>query len=205
MNPKLPRHHQKWVLVTAGLICLIGTLYWGSFAMAKQKGKLPGIPPQQVADYVHAIIEADRTVYSTHVVDPLQKKGILRASEQWGNQNTLPLPAQLLQAAGRLVAEKGKGIRYRLISLWPIYERNAPATTFERTGLESMIANPQQPYTGVIASGKLKYFQAIYPDIAVASTCVECHNAHSRSPKRDFQLNDVMGGIVITIPLGNGD
>ena len=74
MNPKLPRHHQKWVLVTAGLICLIGTLYWGSFAMAKQKGKLPGIPPQQVADYVHAIIEADRTVYSTHVVDPLQKR-----------------------------------------------------------------------------------------------------------------------------------
>ncbi|MCZ6799574.1 MAG: DUF3365 domain-containing protein [Nitrospirae bacterium] len=205
MNPKTTRRLQKWVLGTASLLCLVGAPYWGGLAMAQQNGELPGIPPQLVADYVHAIIEADRTVYSTHVVDPLKEKGILRAGEQWENQNTLPLPAQLLQAAGRLVAEKGQGIRYRLISLWPIYERNAPATTFERKGLESMIANPQQSYSGVISSGKLRYFQAIYPDLAVASTCVECHNAHSRSPKRDFQLNDVMGGIVITIPLGNGN
>jgi len=205
MNPKSPLNLQNWVLGTTSLICLMGTMFWSDLTMAQQNRGLPGLPPQQVADYIHAIIEADRTVYSTHVVERLQKKAILRASEQWENQNTLPLPAQLLQAAGRLVAEKGQGIRYRLISLWPIYERNAPATTFERTGLESMIANPQQPYTGIISSGKLKYFQAIYPDIAVTSTCVECHNAHSRSPKRDFQLNDVMGGIVITIPLGNGN
>ena len=44
------------------------------------------------------------------------------------------------------------------------------------------------------------------PSLATASAvltqyCVSCHNAHPLSPKRDFKLNDVMGGIAITIPL----
>jgi len=64
------------------------------------------------------------------------------------------------------------------------------------------LAEPErQPYTGVISSGKLQYFQAIYADKAVSEACVECHNSYPLSLKRDFQLNDIMGGIVITIPL----
>jgi len=31
--------------------------------------------------------------------------------------------------------------------------------------------------------------------------CIGCHNAHPRSPKKDFKLDDVMGGLVIEIPL----
>jgi len=52
-----------------------------------------------------------------------------------------------------------------------------------------------------VASGKKQYFQAIYPDRAVSNDCVTCHNSHPLSPKQDFKLNDVMGGIAITIPL----
>jgi hypothetical protein len=29
---------------------------------------------------------------------------------------------------------------------------------------------------------------------------VDCHNQHMNSPKKDYKLGDVMGGIVITIP-----
>jgi len=36
----------------------------------------------------------------------------------------------------------------------------------------------------------------------VAHACAECHNRHPNSPRRDYKLNDVMGGIVITIPVG---
>jgi hypothetical protein len=48
-----------------------------------------------------------------------------------------------------------------------------------------------------------QYFQAIYGDRAVSQACIGCHNAHPRSPKKDFKLDDVMGGIVIEIPLGH--
>lgn len=168
---------------------------------AKDKWEGPGIPPDKVADYIHAILEADRTIYTTHVVDRMQQKGIVTAAEHWEQDNALPLPAQFLQHSGRLVAEKGRGIRYRLISTTPIYQRNAPATDFERKALESLRAKADGPVTGIVSSGKKQYFQAIYPDRAVSSACVACHNSHPLSPKRDYKVNDVMGGIAITIPI----
>ncbi len=169
---------------------------------AKDAGGLPaGIPPEKVADYVHAVIQADRTIYTTMVVNRMQEKGIVSAEEHWEQNNALPLPAQFLQHSGKLVAEGGGGIRYRLISLWPIYQRNAPATPLERKALETVSAQPDRPFTGIVTSGRKRYFQAVYADRAVSKACVSCHNGHPLSPKRDFKLNDVMGGIAITIPL----
>jgi len=45
------------------------------------------------------------------------------------------------------------------------------------------------------------YLTAIYPDVAVAEVCATCHNEHKDSPKTDFKVGDVMGGVVIRIPL----
>ncbi|MGQ0667219.1 MAG: Tll0287-like domain-containing protein [Nitrospiraceae bacterium] len=160
------------------------------------------LPIETVADYVHAVIEADRDVYTRHVVERMQSKGIVVASENWAEKNTLPLPAQFLLESGRLIAKKGTGIRYRLISLWPINKQNAASTEFEETGLGTFITQPNRPYVGFAEVGGSRYFQAIYADLAVTQACIGCHNAHPNSPKRDFRLNDVMGGIVISIPLG---
>ena len=49
-----------------------------------------------VADYVHAVLESDRTVYVQHVVNRLEKQGILHLKEKWENENILMLPAQFL-------------------------------------------------------------------------------------------------------------
>jgi Protein of unknown function (DUF3365) len=187
---------------TATFTLLLGWL-WGSASLplAKDNPGSGGIPPEKVADYIHAVIEADRTTYTTQIVTRMQEKGIVSAAEHWEQENALPLPAQFLQHSGRLVAEGGRGIRYRLIGLSPIYQRNAPATDFERKALETLRRQPDRPITGVVASGKKQYFQAIYPDRAVSSACVTCHNSHPLSPKQDFKLNDVIGGIAITIPL----
>lgn len=114
------------------------------------------------------------------------------------------MPAQFLQHSGKLVAEAGGAIRYRLISLWPIYRRNAPATPLERQARETVTAQPDRPFIGIVTGGRKRSFQAVYADRAVSQACVSCHNSHPLSPKHDFKLNDVMGGIAITIPLERG-
>jgi hypothetical protein len=183
-------------------VILIGWLWAGaSVPFAKDVPGTAGIPPEKVADYLHAVLKADRTIYTTYIVNRMQGKGIVSATEHWEQDNALPLPAQFLQHSGRIVAESGSGIRYRLIGLWPIYQRNAPATEFERKALDTLRRHPEQPVTGLVTSGKRQYFQAIYPDLAVSTACVTCHNSHPLSPKQNFQLNEVMGGIAITIPL----
>jgi len=189
-------------LASRALIATIAVLaIWGISACEKGSGTAMGIPPETVTDYVHAVIEADRTFYTVHIVERLQKKGALAASENWRVANTLPLPAQFLIESSDLAAKTGTKVRYRLIGLWPINKQNGPATQFEQKGLEEVQKDPARPYTGTITSGQERFFTAVYADRAVTQACIGCHNAHPNSPKQDFKINDVMGGIVITIPL----
>ena len=174
-------------------------LIWPSSATTE--GAAVSLPVEMVADYVHAVIEADREVYTKHVVERMQAKGVVVASENWEQKDTLPLPAQFLMESGRVMARKGIGIQYRLISLWPINKRNAASSEFEKTGLGTVLTHPTKPHTGFVKEGGARFFQAIYPDLAVTQACIGCHNAHPDSPKRDFKINDVMGAIVISIPM----
>ena len=162
----------------------------------------PGIPPETVADYIHAVIEADRTFYTIHVVERQQMGGGSIAAENWrAKKNLLPLPAQFLMESSDLAAKTGTKVRYRLISLWPINPHNGPYNELEKQGLEAVRQHPERSATGTVRVGNQTYFQAIYADRAVSQACVACHNAHPGSAKKDFKMNDVMGGLVIEIPL----
>jgi hypothetical protein len=190
-----------WIGLAVGIIstCLLGQ--WVVSASSKEGEAPKCIPAATVANYVHSVIQADRTFYTTDIVERMQMRGIVVASENWRDTARLPLPAQFLIEAGRLVAAEGSGLRFRLISSWAINKKNRPTTEFERTGLTEILVNPDRPYTGVTTEGGTPVFQALYPDKAVSQTCVGCHNAHPNSPKRDFKPRDVMGGMVLTFPL----
>lgn len=174
----------------------------GALVQTSHAADLPGIPPEQVADYLHAVIEANRTFYTIHVVERMQKQGSTSASETWRrDKTTLPLPAQFLREANDLATMTGTKVRYRLMSLWPINPQNAPATEAERNSLEAVRQHPERSATSSVTIDSQRYFQAIYADRAVTQACIGCHNAHPQSPKHDFALNDVMGALVIEIPL----
>lgn len=183
------------------LIVLIVEIFPAVSAETADLETLKNLSPVKVADFIHSIVEADRKIYTTHIVKRMQEQGIVLAREDWENKNAIPLPAQFLHISSKLVAESGHGIRFRLISRWPIYRRNGPATEFERKALEELERTPDVPQRGIVTTGKKQLFQAIYADKAINSTCITCHNAHPLSPKRDFKTGDLMGGIVITIPL----
>ena len=159
------------------------------------------IPAERVAEYVHSVIQADRSVYTTEVVERMKTQGIVTASENWRDTGKLPLPVQFLIEASRLMVANPNGIRFRLISSWAINKKNRPTTEFERTGLAKILGNNDRPYAGFTTEGKAPVFQALYPDIAVTQHCADCHNGHPTSLKRDFKKGDVMGGVLVTIPL----
>lgn len=189
-----------WGTILLGFACGSATVLWPTHA--RPENASVNLPIETVANYLHAVIEADRDVYTRHVVERMQMKGIVVASENWELKNTLPLPAQYLMESGRYIAKKGIGVQYRLISLWPINKHNVAANELEKTGLGTILTQPTRPYTGFMKVGDTTYFKAVYADLAATQACIGCHNAHPDSPKRDFKINDVMGAIVITIPVG---
>jgi hypothetical protein len=125
---------------------------------------------------------------------------IVNATENWRKDRTLPLPAQFFKESSRGLQVRGKPFRYRLVSLWPINQENAPETEKERKALEKVINYGEVAEQEIKLENK-RYYQAIFPDRAVTRACVNCHNAHKESPKRDFKINDIMGGLEILIPL----
>ena len=191
--------------VVVGILMVVCMVlgYWWIPTNAKESAGQSDIPVETVANYVHSVIEANRTFYTIHVVERLQAKGVVSATENWRVTNTLPLPAQFLRESADLATKTGSKIEYRLISLWPINKQNGPADDFERAGLKEVLAQQDRAYTGTITRDGERYFRAIYADKAVSQACIGCHNVHPNSPKKDFKQNDVMGGVVISIPLGH--
>ena len=161
-----------------------------------------GISPQQMADALHAVLESDRTVYTRNVVNRLQnEEQVIRASEHWQDDKALPLPAQMFRMGSEMVAEKDAGFSYGLLSLWPVNKQNRPRTELEKQGLEFVAGNPGKHFYGEEKLGDVPYFTAVYADTAVSPACVTCHNEHKDSPRKDFAIGDVMGGVVVRIPL----
>ena len=185
-------------------LTVVPVMALSSFTMMGRAADLPGIAPETVTDYIHAVIEADRTFYTIHVVERLQKQGGAPAAENWrAKKKTLPLPAQFLEEASDLASKTGTKVRYRLISLWPINPQNNPDDESEKKGLEAVREHPERSATSTVKIDNQTYFRAIYADRAVSQACVGCHNSHPHSPKKDFKMGDVMGGLVIEVPLGN--
>ena len=161
-----------------------------------------GISPQVMADSLHAVMESDRTVYTRLIVNRLQNElGVIKASEHWKDDKALVLPAQMFRYGAEMVAEKSPPFSYSLQSLWAVNKQNEPKTDAEKAGLAFVAENKGQNYYTEETLGGKKYFTAVYADTAVAPACVSCHNDHKDSPRTDFKIGDVMGGVVIRIPL----
>ena len=79
----------RWLV--AGVIVSGGIAGCGGSSSGSGDG---GSDPQVMADALHAIIEADRTVCSQQVVNRLQdEEQVITASEHWLDERVLPLPA----------------------------------------------------------------------------------------------------------------
>ena len=188
--------------IAGGTFAVVAVLvYWGIALMFADRIKSDQVSPQKTAAYIHAVLEANRNNYTDNVVVKLQREGV-PAHEHWKDERGVPLPAQFLMESGRLVALKDLNFSFRLASLTPIYVWNGANSDLEREGLAAVQQDPSQPHYGIVRKGDLRLFQVIYADRAVSQACVDCHNSHPNSPRQDYKLNDVMGGIVITFPLG---
>ena len=188
-----------WIAIIGTIAVLVAP---NIFAIDKKSGASVGVPPETVADYLRAVIMAHRHFYTIHIANRLRQERIVDVSENWKTTHSLPLPVQLVQETSEIAELTGPNVRYRLISQWPINKANAAKTEFERRGLKEVQARPTRPYSSTVEGSAEQLFEAVYADVAVTAACVECHNAHHSSPKKDFKVGDVMGGLVISFPVG---
>lgn len=188
-------------LRTAISVLLVASLFT---ACGGKEESAAGIKPEIYTDSLFAVMKADRTNYTKLIVKRLGPAGadLIKPDEHWQDiENGAPLPAQMFRAGAEGVSELTDKFTYSLQSLWPVNKQNAPRTEAEKQGLQFISDNPGSNFYGTETLGDVTYFTAVYPDVAVAEPCVTCHNNHKDTPKTDFKLGDVMGGVVIRVPL----
>jgi len=142
------------------------------------------------AQYILATARAFRSVYAKQVVAQASRSNV-KPDENWTmNDHGIMLPAQFLKAAGRELDD----FELALIGLTPIYKENLPKTKAEEDALKKLVANPS---TGIVTFEDGSQFKGLVADLAIADSCVACHNSHPTSARKDFKKGDVMGAIVV--------
>ena len=191
-----------------GNVVLAGSILFVGAGCSPDAPKKPGasqpavtFKPQEMAGALHAVIAADREVYARQVFQHLAEVKSANVSEAWKTNGTPALPAHLLRPASESIQQKGADFHYVVRSLWPINPKNAPETATEKTGLQYLLDHPDSNYYTEETLGGRRYFIAVYPDRAIVPTCIECHNQHPNSPRADFKPGEIMGGIVVRVPL----
>jgi serine/threonine protein kinase len=124
--------------------------------------------------------------------------------------NTVPLsvPATFLHDVGEQLAQTSKtGVKVRQYSDYPYPWRSngGPRDDFEVAALrrlrQSKGRETAHEFTEIDGQRVVRYAQARVMERA----CVECHNTHPQSPRKDWQEGDVRGVLVIIRPLGNDE
>lgn len=201
---------KKYLTNNRALLCLALAAGTGGYALtvySQDVANTPSITPRTMADALHMVMDSDRAVYTRKIVNRLAaKEKVITASEHFEDEQALVLPAQMFRFGAELVAEKADSnpnvnFSYSLQSIWPINSQNAPQTDAEVEGLQYVADNKGENFYTTEELGGTNYFTAVYADTAVSPVCASCHNDHKDSPKTDFKIGDVMGGVVIRIPL----
>jgi serine/threonine protein kinase len=145
------------------------------------------------------MLEQMNAFYS-EIVDRIDPKKIEITDQYRHKAGAIPLPATFTIDAGERISKADSGMQVRVYSRYPWRKDGGPKDQFEQRALEWLEKKPDQPYrefTSVGGQRSLVYATARKMELS----CVKCHNASERSPKKDWKVGDVVGVLKIVRPL----
>lgn len=155
------------------------------------------IPVDRVFALVEAENDAARALWTREIVAAGKPVG-LRFGEDWreAGEEAGPLPALFLR-------ETAKNLERNPVRLSLFLGSDAPINSANR-----FEGRQKDAFVAMRRTGEPQFFQmpdtrlhtAMFPDEAVTEACVSCHNEHEDSPKKDWQLHDVMGATTWAYP-----
>ncbi len=190
----------KLIVMIAPLLILFMVLFAWAFA---GRQRLQALEQQTTvsAEAILTQIRADREYYSSVVIPRLSTLRASISADYHRVPNAFPLPATFLREVTEMIANSPAAYRVKLVSPWPINKANGLQDRFQEEGFKILMESNIKLYSRKDTANGMAVMRFLAPDRAVSHSCVGCHNSHPSSPKKDFKLNDVMGGIEISLPI----
>ncbi len=153
---------------------------------------------------LNSVVSSMRAYYASNVVGRvLASPGSTKVVHNYETiPGAIPIPATLSLELGRVISEQQQNIAYRFVSDFP-FKNRAPhiLDKFETSALADLRNDPNRQPTEVSSSVLTDHVRLIAP-VIMGPACVNCHNSHPESPKRDWKVGDVRGIQEITISQG---
>jgi signal transduction histidine kinase len=153
------------------------------------------------AGSIQAQIMADREYYASVVVPRILELGGTLAAQYHDVRGVLPLPATFVREASEIVATEHGGYTAQLISPWAINKNQGLKDQFHHDAFAALAMNPDKHFVRINTVEGRAVMRVLMADRASAQSCAGCHNAHPESPRHDFKLHDLMGGLEVMIPV----
>lgn len=165
--------------------------------LEEKKAENASIPVERMLALLNAENHAVRALWTKEIVGAGKKAG-LKFDEHWRDPDMEagPLPALFLRETAKSLEKNPVRLSLFLGSDYPI----SPANRFEGAQLEKFQALRQTRQPQFFYMPDTGLHTAMFGDEAVSEACVECHNKHEQTPKRDWRLNDVMGATTWMYP-----
>ena len=151
-----------------------------------------------------AMIEEFNQYYSD-VIGRLEPGTIEITHEYRTKEGCLPLPATFIIDAGERISTSVEGLRVRLCSDHPWRKDAEPKTEFQREALAILRDRAEKRNSDLTwhrfsnEDGQRSLFFA--KGQLMKESCIDCHKTHKDSPRRNWEIGDLAGALVITQPL----
>ncbi len=144
-----------------------------------------------------------RQYYTANVVTKAIKTGAVDASyKHQGKATTIPLPATMIHDLSDLLAKESDGTKLKLYSPYPFPNRvNRQLDDFAKKALKAIKDKPNEIYIETDLTPGNERVRVAIADKLVAQACVDCHNNHPDTPRKNWSLNDTRGVLEASVPI----
>lgn len=138
-----------------------------------------------------------RKYYSENIIGALSANDqVIITAEHKGMANRIPSPATLIHELSDEATAQGLSID--LTSPYPFANRNGRRMdAFSERAWDTLQVDPEQSVFEQFDNDGKRSVRIAIADTMSTQACVNCHNSHPDSPKKDWQLNDLRGLLTV--------
>ena len=146
--------------------------------------------------------------YYSDAIARLDPGSIEVTHEHAMRRNVLPLPSTFTIEAGQQLSVKETGMQLKLYSDYPFRKGGGPSDDFEHRTLDLLNKRAKQESS---SSDTLEFHQFVTIDgqhclkyargQVMKQSCLQCHNTHDQSSKKNWKEGDLAGVLLLTRPL----
>ena len=144
-----------------------------------------------------------RGYYTDRVVRKVKAGSNLKISfDHAQKEDTIPLPATLVQDLSTALAEGNNPTQIKLYSAYPFpVRKDRVLDSFMTDAIAHFAAGSNDAFVRTESAGGATRVRVAVADKMVNESCVNCHNSHPDTPKKGWKIGDVRGVLEVATPI----